>query len=51
MEASTRWSLGGFTEPMIDWMTENFWILLLGGIVVLLVLIGILYYLRNKRED
>jgi LPXTG-motif cell wall-anchored protein len=32
-------------------MTENFWVLLLGGIVVLGVLFGILYYLRNKRED
>jgi LPXTG-motif cell wall-anchored protein len=36
---------------MLDWMTENFWVILGGGILVLLVLLGILYYLRNKRED
>jgi LPXTG-motif cell wall-anchored protein len=36
---------------MLDWMTENFWLILGGGILVLLVLLGILYYLRNKRED
>jgi LPXTG-motif cell wall-anchored protein len=36
---------------MIEWMTENFWYVLLVGLIVLAVLGGILYYLRNKRED
>jgi LPXTG-motif cell wall-anchored protein len=36
---------------MLTWMTDNFWILLLGGVVIVLALLGILYYLRNKREE
>jgi LPXTG-motif cell wall-anchored protein len=36
---------------MLEWMTDNFWAILGGGGVILVALLGVLYYLRNKRED
>jgi LPXTG-motif cell wall-anchored protein len=36
---------------MLDWITENFWVFLVVGLVILAGLIGLLLFLRNRRTD
>jgi hypothetical protein len=33
------------------WMSEHFWTVMGGGIVVILALVGVLLFLRNKESD
>jgi len=35
----------------MQWLTENFIYILVGGVVVIVALIGLLLFLQNKGED
>ncbi len=36
---------------MLDWISENFWIFTLIMVVVLVALVGLFLFLRNRRTE
>jgi LPXTG-motif cell wall-anchored protein len=35
----------------MDWINNNFWLVMGIGIVIILVLVGLLFFLRNQNRD
>jgi hypothetical protein len=35
----------------MDWINDHFWMVMSIGIVVVIVLVGVLLFLRNQRPD